>query len=139
MAVRWRGYERMMDRVVDRFFGEPVEMHPWSLGGISDEGNPDPSREVIYITGILSMPGAAAVGEGGSVSVGMSTRVVAYDTWLSVQEDQLAMAQLHTWQKGDRVYFPDRDMWFTVLYPTPSVTARPQIELARMQKLPEET
>jgi hypothetical protein len=138
MVVRWRGYERMMDRVVDRFFGEPVEMHPWVLGGISEEGEADASRDVIYIIGILSMPGAAAVGEGGSVSVGMSTRVVAYDTWLSVQEDQLAKAQLHTWRKGDRVFFPDRDMWFTVLYPTPSVTARPQIELARMQKLPEE-
>ena len=136
--VVWRGYERMMDRVVDRFFGEPVEMHPWTEGGISSEGDADPNREVIYITGILVMPGSAATGEGGSVSIGMSTRVVAYDTWLSVQEDQLVKAKLETWRKGDRVYFPDRDIWYTVLYPTPSVTARPQIELARMQKLPEE-
>ena len=136
--VVWRGFERMMDRVVDRYFGEPVEMHPWTTATAATEGDPDPSREVIYIKGILAMPGAAATGEGGSVSIGMSTRVVAYDTWLSVQEDQLAKARLETWRKGDRVYFPDRDLWFTVLYPTPSVTARPQIELARMQKLPEE-
>src|SRR4051812_35132246 len=103
--VAWRGYERVMDRVVDRFFGEPVEMHPWTMAGISDEGGPDSARPVIYLTGILVMPGAAATGEGGAVSVGMCTRVVANDTWLSVQEDQLAAAKLETWQKDDRVYF----------------------------------
>jgi hypothetical protein len=138
MAAPWRAWERMVDAYVDGYFGEPVEMYPWSTGGISDEGTPDQTREVIYITGILVMPGSAATGEGGAVSIGMAHRVVAYDTWLSVQEDQLVKAKLETWRKGDRVYFPDRDMWFTVLYPTPSVTARPQIELARMQKLPEE-
>lgn len=137
--VVWRGFEKLTDRVVDRFFGEPVEMHPWTPAGVSDEGGPDPQREVITITGILVAPGAAATGEGGTVSSGMSTRVVAYDVWVSIQEDQLAKARLETWQKGDRVYFPDRDQWYTVLYATPSVTARPQIELARMQKLPEET
>jgi hypothetical protein len=137
-VVLWRGFEKLADKMVDRQFGEPVEMHPWTTATAASEGEADPSREVIILWGILVMPGAAATGEGGSVSVGMATRVVAYDTWLSVQEDQLAKAKLETWRKGDRVYFPDRDMWFTVLYPTPSVTARPQIELARMQKLPEE-
>jgi hypothetical protein len=132
--VVWRTYERMMDRIVDRYFGEPVEMYPWKTGGISDEGGPDPTREQINITGILVMPGAAAIGESGTVNSGLSTRVVANDVWLSVQEDQIVKAKLATWKEGDRVYFPDRDQWFTVLYPTPSVTARPQIELARMQK-----
>ena len=138
MAVPWRGLERYMDAIVDRQFGEPVEMHPWTEGGISDEGGADPARDIIYIIGILVAPGASATGEGGVVSTGMSHRVVAYDIWLSIQEDQLAKAKLETWQKGDRIYFPDRDQWYTILYPTPSVTARPQIELARMQKLPEE-
>jgi hypothetical protein len=131
--VVWRGFERLCDRIVDRYFGEPVEMHPWTEATAATEGGPDPTREVIYITGILVMPGAAAVGEGGSVSVGMSTRVVAQDVWLSVQEDQLAKAKLETWREDDRVYFPDRDQWYEVAYPTPSVTARPQIELTRMQ------
>lgn len=139
MPAPWRALERYMDAIVDRQFGEPVEMYPWTEGGISDEGGADPHRQPIYIIGILVSPGAAAIGEGGVVSTGMATRVVAYDIWLSVQEDQLAKAKLETWRKGDRVYFPDRDQWYEVAYPTPSVTARPQIELTRMQKLPEET
>jgi len=132
--VLWRGFERLVDKMVDAQFGEPVELHPWTTATAATEGGPDPAREVLVTWGILVMPGAAALGEGGSVSVGMSTRVVANDTWLSIQEDRLAKARLETWKEGDRVYFPDRDQWFTVLYPTPSVTARPQIELARMQK-----
>jgi len=133
--VLWRGYERLVDKMVDAQFGEPVEMHPWSLGGISEEGAPDPERSVIKTIGILVMPGAAAIGEGGTVSVGMSTRVVANDVWLSIQEDRLAEAKLPTWKKGDRIFFPDRQEWYEVAYPTPSVTARPQIELTRMQKV----
>ena len=134
--VVWRGFERMMDRIVDGYFGEPVEMHPMLPATVATEGEPDPSRPVISITGILVMPGAAATGEGGTVGSGMASRVVSNDTWLSVQEDQLAQAKLETWVEGDRVYFPDRNQWYTVLYPTPSVTARPQINLARMQNQP---
>jgi hypothetical protein len=134
--VMWRGFERMMDRIVDSYFGEPVEMHPWTPATVATEGEPDSLRKVIAVTGILVMPGAAATGEGGTVGSGMATRVVTNDTWLSIQEDQLAKAKLETWVEGDRVYFPDRNLWFTVLYPTPSVTARPQINLARMQNQP---
>lgn len=136
MAVIWRGFERMMDRIVDNYFGEPVIMHPWTQATVATEGDPDPTRKMIEITGILVMPGASATGEGGTIGSGMATRVVTNDTWLSIQEDQLVKAKLETWQEGDRVYFPDRNLWFTVLYPTPSVTARPQINLARMQNQP---
>ncbi|HEY6613494.1 MAG TPA: hypothetical protein VIZ32_03220 [Vicinamibacterales bacterium] len=136
MDVRWRGFERMMDRIVDGYFGEPVQMFPMLPATVATEGEPDPNRQVIEITGILVMPGAAATGEGGTVGSGMATRVVTNDTWLSIQEDQLIKARLETWVEGDRVYFPDRNLWFTVLYPTPSVTARPQINLARMQNQP---
>ena len=134
MPAPWRALERRMDAAVDRQFGEPVELHPWTTATATEEGEADPSRKVIITIGILVMPGAAAIGEGGTVSSGLATRVVANDTWVSIQEDNLKGAELHTWREGDRVYFPDRDQWFTVLYPTPSVTARPQIELARMQK-----
>ena len=72
------------------------------------------------------------MGEGGTVGSGLSTRVVANDTWVSFSEHMLG-TMLHVWREGDRVYFPDRDQWYTVLYPTPSATARPQIYLARMQ------
>jgi hypothetical protein len=134
--VMWRGFERMMDRIVDNYFGEPVHMYPMLPATVSEEGVPDPLRKVIEIVGILVMPGASVTGEGGTIGSGMSTRIVTNDTWLSVQEDQLVKAKLETWQEGDRVYFPDRNLWFTVLYPTPSVTARPQINLARMQNQP---
>ena len=136
MDVIWRGFERLMDRVVDRYFGEPVEMRPMLPATVTAEGTPDPNRKIIEVIGILVMPGAAAMGEGGTVGSGMATRVVTNDTWLSIQEDQLVKAKLETWQEGDHVYFPDRNLWFTVLYPTPSVTARPQINLARMQNQP---
>jgi hypothetical protein len=136
MDVIWRGFERLMDRVVDRYFGEPVEMHPMTQATVGTEGEPDLTRKMIEVVGILVMPGAAAMGEGGTVGSGMATRIVSNDTWLSIQEDQLIKAKLETWQEGDRVYFPDRNLWFTVLYPTPSVTARPQINLARMQNQP---
>jgi hypothetical protein len=134
--VVWRGYERMMDRIVDGYFGEPVEMYPYTKATAATEGEPDSTRSVIKITGVLVSPGASAIGESGVVSAGLNTRVVGMDKWLSVQEDQLEAARLETWQEGDRVYFPDRNEWYTVLYATPSTTARPQIELARMQQQP---
>lgn len=124
----------MVDRVVDKFFGEPMELHPWGKIGLSSEGEPDPERAVLYFTAILVMPGAAATGEAGAVSIGMSSRVVGMDVWISIQEDQLATAKLETWKEGDRLYVPDRDLWYQVQYGTPSVTARPQIELTRIQK-----
>ena len=131
--VLWRSLEQRMDRIVDRQFGEPVEMHPWTTATVSDEGGPDLARDMIETIGILVMPGAHAMGEAGTVGAGMATRVVQNDTWLSIQEDNLLKSKLFMWREGDRVYFPDRDEWFSVLYPTPSVTARPQIYLARMQ------
>ena len=95
---------------------------------------PDPTREIIYTIGILVMPGAAAMGESGTVGSGMATRMVQNDTWLSISEHNLQRSRVWEWKEDDRVYFPDRDEWYRVLYPTPSVTARPQIYLARAQK-----
>lgn len=130
----WRALERLVDDIVDDQWGEPVEMHPMLRGDIDSEAESDPGRQVVYTTGILVMPGARAMGESGTVASGMATRVVQNDVWLSISEHNLQRSKLHEWKEEDRVFFPDRQEWYSVLYPTPSVTARPQIYLARVQR-----
>jgi hypothetical protein len=129
----WRALEVMVDNIVDGQWGEPVELHPMAGADIDSEAGPDPTRPIIRTTGIFVTPGAAAMGEGGTVASGMATRVVQNDTWLSISDHNLKRSRLHEWKEEDRVYFPDRDQWYKVLYPTPSATARPQIYLARVQ------
>ena len=122
-----------MDDIVDDQWGEPVELHPWSGSGIEEGGGPDPTRRAIVTIGILVMPGAAATGEGGAVSTGMSSSPLGASTWLSISTHNLKGVALHSLTEGDRVYFPDRDEWYSVDHPLPSVTARPQVYLNRLE------
>jgi hypothetical protein len=134
MPAPWRALERLVDDIVDEQWGEPVELHPFTLPDVEGESKPDPTRSIVITTGILVMPGAAATGEAGAQSTGLASTPAQMDTWLSISTHNLRGAALHTWIEGDRVYFPDRDEWYTIDHPMPSVTARPQIYLARIQK-----
>lgn len=129
----WRALERLVDGIVDDQWGEPVELHPMAGADIDSEAGPDPTRRVVRTVGILVMPGAAAMGEAGTIGTGMASRTVFNDVWLSISERNLLGSLLHTWREEDRVYFPDRDEWYKVENPVPSVTARPQIYLSRLQ------
>ncbi len=134
MAAPWRALERMVDDMVDDQWAEDVELHPMAGADVDSEANPDATRQVVKTVGILVMPGAAALGEGGTVGSGLTTKTIQNDVWVSFAEHRLKGVPLYTWREDDRVYFPDRDEWYKILYPTPSVTARPQIYLARLQK-----
>jgi hypothetical protein len=134
MAAPWRALERMVDDLVDDQWGEDVEIHPWTGAGIEDSGGPDASRRAIVTIGILVMPGAAAVGEGGTVSTGMASAPLGASTWLSISTHNLKGIALNDLQEGDRVYFPDRDEWYMIDHPLPSVTARPQVYLNRLER-----
>lgn len=119
--------------MVDDQWGEPVEIRPWHGADVSGEGEPDPNRPVILTDGILVQPGAAAYGEAGAQSTGMAARPVGLNTWLSISQHKLKGFRLADFEEGDRIYFPDRDEWYSVDHPLPSVTARPQLYLVRLE------
>lgn len=127
----WKALETRMDKLVDRQFAEPVELHPWRKGSYSSGGEADDTRAVIKTQGIYVMPGAAISGEGGTQGAGLNTRVVTQDVWLSIIEDYTG--NLADWKMHDRVYFPERGEWFEIAYTDPSATNRPNIHLLRLQ------
>lgn len=133
MAAPWRAMEVLLDDMVDDQWGEPVELHPMAGADVDSEASPDPTRKIVTTVGVLFMPGAAATGEAGSMATGLTSKQVQNDVWVSISEHRLKGVDLATWKSEDRVYFPDRDIWYKILYPIPSVTGRPQIYLARLQ------
>lgn len=130
----WRALERVMDTIVDATWAEPVELHPWGWRGVEDNPEMDPTRPVLKTTGILVMPGAAVTGESATGGGGGMASPLTSGTWLSLTEDSLKTTNLSDWREGDRVFFPDRDEWFIIDHPLPSVTARPNIYLTRLEK-----
>jgi hypothetical protein len=132
--VFWRGIERLCDDLVDDYWAEPVEIHPWGPVGIDDDGTADPARPAVVTRGILVMPGAAATGEAGSQATGMNSGPLDLTTWVSLTEYNLKTLKASDLQQGDRVYFPDRDEWYMIDHPIPSKTGRPQIYMSRIQE-----
>jgi hypothetical protein len=132
VVAPWRALEVLIDDMVDDQWGEPVELHPMAGADVDSEASPDPTRKILKTVGVLMMPGAAATGEAGTVGTGLTVKQVQNDVWVSLSERNLK-GTLSTWKEEDRAYFPDRDIWYKVLYPIPSATGRPQIYLARLQ------
>jgi hypothetical protein len=128
----WRSLERVMDAIVDDTFGEPVELHPWGWRGVEDNPERDPDRPILKTTGILVAPGAAVTGESGTGG-GMASPLTG-GTWLSLTEEALKTTKLEDWREDDRVFFPDRGEWYKIDHQVPSVTARPNIYLVRLEK-----
>jgi len=127
----WRDLERFMDIIVDEFFAEPIELHPWIAADYNDPGHADSARKVVKTIGCYVMPGAKAVGESGTVSSGMAARTVENSVWVSITEDNIG--DINAWKQHDRVYLPERNAWFSIEKPVPSATGRPQFDLIRLQ------
>lgn len=136
MAIPWRQNQRFMDAHIDLTWGEPFEIHPWVTEGYTGAGAPDAARTVLKgpkVIGVYMTPGSRVVGETAD-SVGQ--KQVVNECWVSVQQDVLG-GDLGYYGEGDRVYFPDRDEWYEILYVAPSATFRPNIMLTRVQEVDE--
>jgi hypothetical protein len=125
----WPELQQTTDAIVDEFFGESIEFHPYTTtdSDYEDTAVPDVSRSIVVTTGILVTPGAAITGEGGTQGSGSNVRVVTNAAWISITDDKFDETMFH---KGDRVYFPERLQWNEIAYdPPPSATHRPNIPL----------
>lgn len=130
----WRSLQERMDIIVDSKFSEPIEIHPYRVvsGGYSGSGSePDPNREILKTNGCLAGPGSNIIGEGGTMGAGgLNTRMVAQEFWLSLMEAK--GGDIHTWKKGDRVYAPERNDWYEIVYSDRSWTGRPLFHLVQL-------
>lgn len=129
----WDALRQRLDKIEDLRWGEPVELYPWVEAGLEGTGQPDTTRKVLKTTGVYVTAGASLVGEGGiAAGLGRNLQQVEMDVWLSINEDVLG--DINSWQAHDRVYFPERDQWFEILYVAPSATHRPNIHLIRLNE-----
>jgi len=127
----WAAQEQRLDAVIDRFWGEPVELHPMSGGDVSEEPVPDSTRNIVFSTAVYMRPGSAVTGEGGTQGAGLSSQIVENDTWASIVGDVIG-GDDPFFEKDDRVYWPERNEWWAITYITPSATNRPNIHLVRL-------
>jgi hypothetical protein len=128
----WQAQQARLDAVVDRFWAEPVEFHPMIGGDVSQEPAPDSSREIL--TGIVAVymrPGASITGEGGTQGAMLTTEIVQADIWASIQGNLIGGDE-PIFGKDDRVYWPERNEWFSITYIAPSATNRPNVHLTRL-------
>ena len=122
--------------MIDGFWAELFEIHPWITEGYTGRGSPDTTRTMLKgpnVVGVLEGPGTRMVGETADAP---STQQIENEVWLSV--DQTIIGDPTYWATGDRVFLPDRGEWFEILYIGPSTTFRPFIHLTRVQKVDEE-
>lgn len=130
----WHALESATDAIVDAQFAEPVEFHPWNGGQHAfGDGFADPTRQILITEAIYVVPGARATGEAGTMAMGLSTRVVTNDEWISISEDNLG-DPVH-WQMYDRIYLPERDpsqQWHSITVVMPSATARYNVYTVRL-------
>src|SRR3954468_12482939 len=97
----WRTVEVLMDDIVDDYWSEPAEIHPWGPVGIDDDGAADPVRPVVVTRGVLVMPGGPATGEAGNQATGMVSGQLDLATWLSITDYNLGM-KVSDVAQGDR-------------------------------------
>lgn len=137
MSAIWRTYEKQLDGVVDQFWAEPVELHPYLVDPITSQPTADSTRTIIKTIGVMMRHGAAVTGEGAIMGGQMNIRQVTSDVWLSISEANL-QGSVANWKPGDRVYFPDRTAnqeadWYEVEWTAPSATARWDIHLTVLE------
>lgn len=130
----WKGLEQIVDQLVDGTWAEPVEFYPMSVSGLEDNPAIDPSRTILKTIGVFMMPGAAATGEGGAPAMaGFPAGIVSERAWISVTDDNIG--DLSAWNnKTDRVYLPERDLWFSIQSILPSANGRPNVYIDRLNK-----
>lgn len=128
---RWRGFEQTLDRIVDRYWDEPVEIHPWTGGDYSGGGQPDTTRPVLKTRAVYESPTPRVLDMARAFGGGGGTQLLQQEVWISMQEDRLG--DVRTYKKDDRVFLPERNMWFLINYVGPSATRRPTLSLSRLQ------
>jgi hypothetical protein len=130
--MRANAMRQRVDGVVDWWFGEKVELHPWIRPDVSGDGMPDPDRSIRRTRGCYVTPGAEVVGEGGTQGAGSTTRIVQSDIWLSITKENLGGDPWY-WRSGDRVLFGERGEWFEITFIAPSATFRHNVNLVRIK------
>ena len=125
----WVALEQRVDDLVDITFAEPVELHPWTDEGYSGDGGPDTSRKPVFTNGAYVTSGSKVVGEAASGSA-IGAAILEMEVWLSIQATLLG--PITYWKAQDRVYWPDRNEWYSINYIPPSATYRYNVHLTRL-------
>jgi len=115
-----------VDVRVDAVFGEPVVLKPMKTqqGGYR-ASIPDTSRVEVIAVGIFDTTRGATEGVGGP----MIHRQATVDTMLSIRLEPIKQCDL---QKGDRVYFPDRNETHEVTFIHPDYSGRWDVHMVRV-------
>lgn len=132
-APAWFALQQRCDAIVDQQWSEPLEIHPWVGGTVSEPGQADPSRPVIKTVGIYVSPGAQVVGEISTGAAGTDSKQLENEVWASVQREYIGNYET-TYKANDRLFWVWRNEWFTVDYIGPSSTYRPNIHLLRLNE-----
>jgi hypothetical protein len=114
-----------VDIRVDAAFGEPVVLKPMMVQNTGYRASvPDPSRPVVVAVGIYYQ-------ERGNVEnlENFSHRSNMADTMLSIRFEPVLQCNL---QKGDRVFFPDRNETHEVSYVDDEPSGRWDIHILRV-------
>jgi hypothetical protein len=115
-----------VDDIIDATFGEQVVMRPMMVQQTGyREAVPDPSRLTVIAIGIYDQQrGIVEPTGGGSIHQQATAEVT-----LSIRHEHTEKAQL---QKGDRVFFPERDELYDVSFIHPDPGGRPDVHLLRV-------
>ena len=115
-----------LDLHVDAAFGEPVVFKPMkTANGGYREAIPDPDRQQVIARGIYDQTRGAVEQTGGS----MMHRQATVDSTLSIREEPVHQCKL---KKGDRVFFPDRDETYEVIFIHDEPGGRPDVHMVRV-------
>jgi hypothetical protein len=115
-----------VDDEVDRVFGEPVVLKPMkSVSTGYRDRVPDESRQTLIARGIFDQTRGAVEQTGGGALHGQAT----VDTSLSIRIEPVRQVKL---QKGDRVYFPERDETHEVTFIHEDPGGRPDVHMVRV-------
>jgi len=115
-----------VDDEIDKIWGEQVVMRPMMVQSTGyREAVPDPSRMVVIAIGVYDQTRGAVEPTGG----GSIHQQATSDVSLSIRWEHTEQAKL---QKGDRVYFPERDELYDVSFIHPDPGGRPDVHLLRV-------
>ncbi|HET9534275.1 MAG TPA: hypothetical protein VFP43_02880 [Mesorhizobium sp.] len=116
-----------VDLRVDAAFGEPVVFKPMMTQQSGyRERVPDPSRVEVIAVGIYDDSRGAVEGFGTASTV---HRQASVDILLSIRYEPIKQCNL---QKGDRVFFPDRNETHEVTFIYPEAAGRWDVHMVRV-------
>jgi hypothetical protein len=113
-----------IDQRVDAVFGEPVVLKPM-IGSGYREAVPDTNRPQVVARGIFDQTRGAVEDTSGGFMHRQATVGVA----LSIRMEPVNQCQL---RKGDRVFFPERDGTYEVIFVHDDPGGRPDVHLVEV-------